>query len=53
MDEMFHQHAEIEALKAENKRLRGLLAEAQKAVWMNYDDDLLDRIKAALREVPR
>lgn len=53
MDEMFHQHAEIERLKAENERLRGLLAEAQKAVWMNYDSDLLDRIEAALKEVPR
>ena len=39
--------------KADNKRLRGLLAEAQKAVWMNYDGDLLDRIEAALKEVPR
>ena len=47
------QHAEIEALKADNERLRGLLAEAQKAVWMNYDSDLLDRIEAALKEVPR
>lgn len=35
---------------AENERLRGLLAEAQKAVWMNYDGDLLDRIEAALKE---
>jgi hypothetical protein len=52
-DELLHQHAEIEALKAENERLRGLLAEAQKAVWMNYDGDLLDRIEAALKEVPR
>jgi hypothetical protein len=44
---MLHrQHAEIE-------RLRGLLAEASKAVWMNYDNDLLDRIEAALKEVPR
>ena len=40
------QHAEIE-------RLRGLLTEAQKAVWMNYDGDLLDRIEAALKEMPR
>lgn len=44
---------EIDELREENKRLRGLLAEAQKAVWMNYDGDLLDRIEAALREVPR
>ena len=40
------QHAEIE-------RLRGLLTDASKAVWMNYDGDLLDRIEAALKEVPR
>ena len=40
-------------LKADNERLRGLLAEASKAVWMNYDGDLLDRIEAALKEVPR
>lgn len=40
-------------LRLENGRLRGLLAEAQKAVWMNYDGDLLDRIEAALKEVPR
>ena len=46
-------HAENERLKADNERLRGLLAEAQKAVWMNYDGDLLDRIEAALKEVPR
>ena len=39
--------------KADNERLRGLLTEAQKAVWMNYDGDLLDRIEAALKEVPR
>jgi hypothetical protein len=45
--------AEIQRLKADNERLRGLLAEAQKAVWMNYDSDLLDRIEAALKEVPR
>ena len=38
-------------LKADNERLRGLLAEASKAVWMNYDNDLLDRIEAALKEV--
>jgi hypothetical protein len=45
-NELCRQHAEIE-------RLRGLLAEAQKAVWMNYDCDLLARIEAALKEVPR
>jgi len=44
---------DAERLKAENERLRGLLAEAKKAVWMNYDGDLLDRIEAALKEVPR
>ena len=44
---------ELVELRAENERLRGLLAEAQKAVWMNYDGDLLDRIEAALKEVPR
>ena len=41
---------DIETLRRENKRLRGLLTEAQKAVWMNYDGDLLDRIEAALKE---
>ena len=46
------QNAAID-LARKNERLRGLLAEAQKAVWMNYDNDLLDRIEAALREVPR
>ena len=57
MDEMFHQHAEIERLKADNERLRGLLAEAQKAVWMNYDGDLLDdpwkvnRVDEVIREL--
>lgn len=43
---------ELRRLHAENERLRGLLAEASKAVWMNYDGDLLDRIEAALKEVP-
>ena len=43
---------DIETLRRENERLRGLLAEASKAVWMNYDGDLLDRIEAALKEVP-
>jgi hypothetical protein len=38
---------------ADNERLRGLLAEAREAVWLNYDGDLLDRIEAALKEVPR
>ena len=40
-------------LKADNERLRVLLTDASKAVWMNYDGDLLDRIEAALKEVPR
>ena len=40
-------------LKAENERLRGLLTDASKAVWMNYDGELLDRIETALKEVPR
>jgi hypothetical protein len=44
---------DIEALRRENERLRGLLTDASKAVWMNYDGDLLDRIEAALKEVPR
>ena len=44
---------DAERLKADNKRLRGLLTDASKAVWMNYDGDLLDRIEAALKEVPR
>ena len=52
-DELLEQHAKIEALKAENERLRGLLTDASKAVWMNYDGDLLDRIEAALKEVPK
>ena len=44
---------DAERLKADNERLRGLLTDASKAVWMNYDGDLLDRIEAALKEVPR
>jgi hypothetical protein len=44
---------DIEALRQENERLRGLLTDASKAVWMNYDGDLLDRIEAALKKVPR
>ena len=44
---------DAEALRRENERLRGLLTDASKAVWMNYDGDLLDRIEAALKEVPR
>ena len=44
---------DVEALRRENERLRGLLTDASKAVWMNYDGDLLDRIEAALKEVPR
>ena len=44
---------DIEALRRENERLRGLLTDASKAVWMNYDGDLLNRIEAALKEVPR
>ena len=44
---------DIETLRRENERLRGLLTDASKAVWMNYDNDLLDRIEAALKEVPR
>jgi hypothetical protein len=44
---------DIKALRRENERLRGLLTDASKAVWMNYDNDLLDRIEAALKEVPR
>ena len=43
----------VEHLRQENERLRGLLTDASKAVWMNYDGDLLDRIEAALKEVPR
>ena len=42
---------QAEVIRQENERLRGLLAEASKAVWMNYDNDLLDRIEAALKEV--
>lgn len=52
-NELLEQHAEIERLKADNERLRGLLTDASKAVWMNYDGNLLDRIEAALKEVPR
>ena len=44
---------DIETLRRENERLRGLLTDASKAVWMNYDGELLDRIEAALKEVPR
>jgi hypothetical protein len=43
----------VEQLRQENERLRGLLREANKAVWMNYQNDLLDRIEAALKEMPR
>ena len=45
--------AALRRLHADNERLRGLLTDASKAVWMNYDGDLLDRIEAALKEVPR
>ena len=45
--------AALRRLHAGNERLRGLLTDASKAVWMNYDGDLLDRIEAALKEVPR
>ena len=51
--ELRRQHADNEWLKADNERLRVLLTDASKAVWMNYDGDLLDRIEAALKEVPR
>ena len=44
---------DADALRRDNERLRGLLREATKAVWMNYQNDLLDRIEAALKEVPR
>jgi len=44
---------DADALRRDNERLRGLLREATKAVWMNYQNDLLDRIEAALKEVSR
>ena len=44
---------QAEVIRQENERLRGLLTDASKAVWMNYDGDLLDRIEAALKEVSR
>ena len=39
------QHAEI-------KRLRGLLTETRAATWIVVQDNLLDRIDAALRREP-
>lgn len=53
MMHLFRALRQAEVIRQENERLRGLLTEAQKAVWMNYDGDLLDRIEAALKEVPR
>ena len=41
----------VEHLRQENERLRGLLRETSKAVWMNYQNDLLDRIETALKEM--
>ena len=41
--------AENERLKADNERLRGLLTEARGAKWIVVQDNLLDRINAALR----
>ena len=40
---------EDEALRRENERLRGLLTEARGAKWLVVQDNLLDRIDAALR----
>lgn len=53
MMHLFRALRQAEVIRQENERLRGLLTEAQKAVWMNYDGDLLDRIEAALKEMPR
>lgn len=41
--------AELRNLHAENERLRGLLTEARGAKWLVVQDNLLDRIDAALR----
>ena len=38
-----------EAVQAENERLRELLTEARGAKWLVVQDNLLDRIDAALR----
>lgn len=40
---------DIEALRRENERLRLLLQEARGAKWLVVQNDLLDRIDAALR----
>ena len=41
--------AELRSLHAENERLRELLTEARGAKWLVVQDNLLDRIDAALR----
>lgn len=53
MMHLFRALRQAEVIRQENERLRGLLAEASKAVWMNYQNDLLARIETALKEVPR
>lgn len=40
---------EIDELREENERLRELLTEARGAKWLVVQDNLLDRIDAALR----
>ena len=40
---------EIDELREEYERLRGLLTEARGAKWLVVQDNLLDRIDAALR----
>lgn len=42
-------HLRVEALRLENERLRELLTEARGAKWLVVQDNLLDRIDAALR----
>ena len=44
--------AELRNLHAENERLRELLTEARGAKWLVVQDNLLDRIDAALRREP-
>ena len=48
-DAMLLQIEENIALRRENERLRGLLTEARGAKWLVVQDNLLDRINAALR----
>ena len=48
-DQQRWQREEIARLRLENERLRELLTEAKGAKWLVVQDNLLDRIDAALR----